>query len=121
MFDVFKYNGTLECLNTDTAFDWRNSFCQAGSTVNLNSLVEVWGKSMPISQSPMPLFGRWETTHAFHQGGMIYRFMGVYQLAKTGSLTNGSTVQIPSAGGGITLGRISIVFKGATKSGSFTA
>ena len=120
VFDTYNYFGTLECLNTDSEFDWRNSICHTNSTVNLGALVELWAESMPDSLSPMPVWGRWETAHTNHAGGMTRRFMGVHQLAKTGSLTNGSTVQIPSAGGGITVGRISIVFKGATKSGSFT-
>ena len=120
VFDTFRYVGSSECLNSDSGFDWRNSFCQTYSTANLSSLVEVWSEGFPDSWSPMPIFGRWETAHSNHAGGMVHRFMGIYQLAKTGSLTNTSTVQIPSAGGGITLGRISIAFKGATKSGSFT-
>ncbi|HEX7809258.1 MAG TPA: hypothetical protein VF608_11050, partial [Thermoanaerobaculia bacterium] len=47
-------------------------------------------------------------------------YMGVYQLAKTGTLASSATQQIPSRFGSIVLGRISIAFKGATKNGSFT-
>lgn len=120
VFDTYNYHGTLECLNTDGPFDWRNSVCTTFSTVNLSSLAEIWSESMPDSQSPMPVWGRWDSAHSSHVAGVTRRFMGVYQLAQTGSLTNGSTVQIPSRFGSIVLGRISIVFKGATKSGSFT-
>jgi Pectate lyase superfamily protein len=120
VFDNFQYFGTSECLNTDSAFDWRSSVCQTTSTVNLNSLVEVWGQGFELSQNPMPTFGRWETAFSNHTAGYVHRFMGVNQLAKTGSLTNSSTQQIPTRFGSIVLGRISIVFKGATKAGSFT-
>lgn len=120
VFDTFSYIGTLECINTDGPFDWRNSLCQSTSTANLNSLVEVWGESFELSQNPMPMFGRWEPAFSNHTAGLVRRYMGVYQLAKTGSLTNGSTQQIPTRSGSIVLGRISIVFKGATKNGSFS-
>ena len=120
VFDVYTYFGTLECLNIENAFEWRNSVCQANATVNLNSNVEVWAEGLEVSQSPMPLFGRWETAFSNHAAGQVRRFLGVYQLANTGSLTNGATVQIPSRSGSIVLGRISIAFHGATKNGSFT-
>lgn len=122
VFDVFNYFGTLECLNTDTGFDWRNSVCQSSSTVNLGSLVEVWAETMHDSLSPMPGNGRWDSVppSGLAESGVVRRFMGVHQLAKTGSLTNATAVQIPSAGGSITVGRISIAFKGPTKNGSFT-
>jgi hypothetical protein len=123
VFDVFNYFGTLECLNTDGAFDWRSSICQSNSTVNFVSpLTEVWAETMIDGLSPMPQNGRYQTApgSSNFDAGVVRRFMGVYQLAKTGSLTSGSTVQIPSRYGSIVLGRISIVFKGATKSGSFT-
>jgi len=120
VFDTFRYTGSSECLNSDSGFDWRNSQCQTYSTANLNSLVEVFAEGLADTHAPIPNFGRWDTTHVNHVGGMTRRFMGVYQLAQTGSLTNTSTAQIPSAGGSISHGRISIVFKGATKSGSFT-
>ena len=120
VFDTYNYHGTLECLNADGPFDWRNSVCQTNSTANLHSLAEIWSDSIPDSNGPMPIWGRWDTTHSAHVAGVTRRFMGVYQLAQTGSLTNGSTAQIPSRFGAIVLGRISIVFKGATKAGSFT-
>ncbi|HEX8410488.1 MAG TPA: glycosyl hydrolase family 28-related protein [Thermoanaerobaculia bacterium] len=120
VFDVFSYFGTRDCLNTDSAFDWRNSVCGTNSTANLNSLVEVWAESTPDSLSPMPLFGRWENAHSNHVAGYTHRFMGVNQLARTGTLTNGSTVQIPSRYGSMVLGKISVAFRGATKRGSFT-
>jgi hypothetical protein len=90
--------------------------------VNLNSLAEVWAEGLANSLSPMPNFGRWDSAAAFtnYDAGVARRFMGVYQLAKTGSVGSGSTVQIPSGYGSIVLGRISVVFKGATKKGSFT-
>jgi hypothetical protein len=120
VFDTYNYHGTLECLNSDSQFDWRNSLCTTYSTVNLNSLAEIWSESLPDSNGPMPIWGRWDTAHTNHVAGLTRRFMGVYQLAQTGSITNGSTVQIPSRFGSIVLGRISIVFKGSTKNGSFT-
>ncbi len=120
VFDTFNYHGTLECLNSDSQFDWRNSICTTYSTVNLNSLAEIWSESLPDSNGPMPIWGRWDTAHSNHQAGITRRFMGVYQLAQTGPLTNGSTVQIPSRFGSIVLGKISVTFKGATKNGGFT-
>lgn len=122
VFDVFNYHGTLECLNTDSPFEWRSSVCTTNSTVNLNGLVEVWAEGLADSNSPMPNFGRWDNgaVSSNFDAGVVRRFMGVYQLAKTGSLTNATTQQIPSRYGGIVLGRISVVFKGATKKGSFT-
>ena len=120
VFDTFNYHGTLECLNTDSQFDWRNSVCTTYSSVNLNSLAEIWSESMADSNSPMPLWGRWDTAHTNHQAGVTRRFMGVYQLAQTGSAANASTVQIPSRFGAIVLGKISVTFKGATKNGGFT-
>ncbi|HEY0373061.1 MAG TPA: hypothetical protein VGD79_13740, partial [Thermoanaerobaculia bacterium] len=122
VFDVYNYNGTLECLNTDSPFEWRSSLCQTSSTVNLNSLTEVWAEGLADSNSPMPNFGRWDSAAAFtnFDAGLARRYMGVYQLAKTGTLANSATVQVPSRFGSIVLGRISIAFKGATKSGSFT-
>ncbi|HEX7832424.1 MAG TPA: glycosyl hydrolase family 28-related protein, partial [Thermoanaerobaculia bacterium] len=122
VFDVFNYFGTLECLNTDSSFEWRNSVCQSTSTVNLGSLVEVWSEGHADSLAPIPMFGRWETAGAFtnFDAGLVRRYMGVYQLAKTGTLASSATQQIPSRFGSIVLGRISIAFKGATKNGSFT-
>jgi hypothetical protein len=120
VFDTFLYTGSSECINTDSAFDWRNSVCQTSTTANLGSLVEVWAEQWPSNPSPMPIFGRYEPAHSNHTGGQVHRFMGVYQYAKTGSLTNTSTQTIPVFGGSFTLGRIAIAFSGATKFGSFS-
>ena len=120
VFDTFNYTGADECINTDSPFDWRNSVCQTTTTANLGSLVEVWAQQWPSSPSPMPIFGRYETAHSNHTAGQVHRFMGVYQHAKTGSLTNNSTQTIPVFGCSFTLGRISVVFSGATKFGSFS-
>lgn len=122
VFDVFNYHGSIECLNVDSPFEWRSSVCKTYSTANLNSLTEVWAEGLADSNSPMPNFGRWDSGAAFtnFDAGVVRRYMGVYQLAKTGTLASAATVQIPSRYGGIVLGRIAIAFKGATKNGSFT-
>jgi pectate lyase-like protein len=121
VFDVFNYFGTLECLNTNTAFEWRNSICQSNSTVNLGSLAEVWAEGLVNTLSPMPNFGHWDLpSGGNYAAGVVRRYMGVYQVAQTNTINSAATVQIPSRGGALVLGRISVVFKGATKKGSFT-
>lgn len=119
--DGFFYRGDDECVDADTALDWRSSLCQSNSTANLNTMVEV-GNSTGFFDglSPMPFSGKWVTPHALLTAGQCSRFMGVYQCAKTGTLADGATVAIPSLGGGLVTGKIDITFAGATLNGAFS-
>lgn len=122
-FNQYRYNATNVALNIDATggpFEWRNSFCQTGSTVSLGTLVRVTQQGFLGAGYPMA-FNEWlYPPSATFTSGEAYAFMGVYQYAQTGTLTSGATVDLPTFGGSIKQGRIAVTFHGATKDGSMS-